>query len=170
MGNDPGQGREAGEQQGNSRVKLGLGRELFDGAQDFRGLNILLESRSGGLGDLMRMMDEMEKSTSFSSIRLASGSQQLEIYEEDRHLTAFRDADGKVWKYIRCGFSLKTVPSSFINSVGGQWMENGRGRKGCSGGRNRKGLSTLYAIFSHHLPSSLFHAGANLSSYISMSA
>ena len=35
-----------------------------------------------------------EGSKYFSSIDLASGFLQLEIHEDDRHLTGFRDADG----------------------------------------------------------------------------
>ena len=67
-------------------------------------------------------MDEMEGSKYFSSIDLASGFLQLEIHEDDRHLTAFRDADGKLYEYVRCGFGLKTVPSAFANYVGGRLL------------------------------------------------
>ena len=31
-----------------------------------------------------------------------------------------RDATGKLWDYVRCGFGLKTVPSAFANYGGGQ--------------------------------------------------
>ena len=85
--------------------------------QDFRGANALLESQSGGLGDV-HITDEMEGSKCFSSIGLASGFLQLDIHEDDRHLTAFRDADGKLYEYVRCGFGFKTVPSAFANYVG----------------------------------------------------
>ena len=88
--------------------------------QDFRGINALLKSQSGGLGDLQQSMDEMEGSKYFFKIDLASGFLQLEIHEDDRHLTAFRDADGKLYKYVRCGFGLETVPSAFANYVGGR--------------------------------------------------
>ena len=47
------------------------------------------------------------------------GFLQLEIHEDDQHLTAFRDADEKLYEYVRCGFGLKTVPSAFANYVGG---------------------------------------------------
>ena len=39
--------------------------------------------------------------------------------EVSMHLTAFRDAEGKRWEYVRCGFGLKAVPSAFANYVGG---------------------------------------------------
>ena len=51
-----------------------------------------------------------------------NGFLQLTIRESDRHLTAFCDAEGKLWEYVRCGFGLKTVPSAFANYVGGQLM------------------------------------------------
>ena len=90
--------------------------------QDFRGINALLKSQSGGLGELQYIIDEMEGLKYFSSIDLASGFLQLEIHEDDRHLTAFRDADGKLYEYVRCGFGLKTVPSVFANYVEGRLL------------------------------------------------
>ena len=50
---------------------------------------MLLTSQSGGVGDLHHIMDEMEGSKYFSSFDLASGFLQLEIHEDDRHLTSF---------------------------------------------------------------------------------
>jgi len=64
--------------------------------QDFQGLNTLPESENGELGDLMHIMDEMEGFTCFSSIDVATWFLQLEMYEEDGHLTAFRDIYGKL--------------------------------------------------------------------------
>ena len=90
--------------------------------QDFRGLNALLKSQSGGLGDITTIMDEMGHATCFTCLDLASGFLQLKIRKEDRHLTAFRDAEGKLWQYVRCGFGLKTVPAAFASYVGGQLM------------------------------------------------
>ena len=74
--------------------------------QDFRGLNALLKAQSGGLGDLRTIYNEMDQSAYFSCLDLASGFLQLTIHEADRHLTAFRDAEGKLWEYVRRGFSL----------------------------------------------------------------
>ena len=90
--------------------------------QDFRGANALLKSQSGGLGDLQHIMDEMKGSKYSSSIDLDSEFLQLEIHEDHRHLTAFRDADRKLYEYVRCGFGLKTVPSAFANYVGGRLL------------------------------------------------
>ena len=64
--------------------------------QDFRGLNSLLKAQSGGLGDLLTIYDEMDQSAYFSRLHLASGVPQLTIHEADMHLTAFRDAEGKL--------------------------------------------------------------------------
>ena len=89
---------------------------------DFRGINALLESQSGGLGDMQHIMDEMSGSKYFFSIDLASGFLQLHTHEDDRHLTAFRDADGKLYEYVRCGLGLKTAPSAFANYVGGRLL------------------------------------------------
>ena len=90
--------------------------------QDFRGLNALLKAQSGGLGDLLTLYDEMDQSAYFSCLDLASEFLQLTIHEADSHLTTFRDAEGKLWEYVRCGFGLKTVPSSFAIYVGGSIM------------------------------------------------
>ena len=90
--------------------------------QDSRGLNALLKAQSGGLGDLLTIYDEMDQSAYFSCLDLASGFLQLTIHGADRHLTAFHDAEGKLWEYVRCGFGLKTVPSAFANYVGGSTM------------------------------------------------
>ena len=86
--------------------------------QDYRGLNGLLESNSGGLGDIASIFDNMKGATCFTSIDLASGFTQLEIAEEDKHKTAFRDAHGELWEFNRCGFGLKTLPSGFAAYVG----------------------------------------------------
>ena len=76
--------------------------------QYFRGANALLESQSGGLGNLQHNMDEMERSKYFSSIDLASAFLQLEIHEDNRHLRAFRDADGTQYEYVRFDVGLNT--------------------------------------------------------------
>ena len=63
----------------------------------------------------------MEGSTCFTSINVASELLQLEVYEDDWHVTG--DAYGKLWKYIRRGIGMKTVPSAFANDVGGTLIE-----------------------------------------------
>lgn len=57
--------------------------------QHFHGINAFLKSQSGGLSDLIHILDDMEGATCFSCIDLASGFLQLKIHKEDRHLTAF---------------------------------------------------------------------------------
>ena len=64
----------------------------------------------------------MGQSAYFSCLDLALGFLQLTIHEADRHLTALRDAEGKLWEFVHCGFGLKTVPSAFANYVGGSIM------------------------------------------------
>lgn len=44
----------------------------------------------------MRIIDEVQGSTCFSSIALISGFLQLDLLEDDIYLTAFRDKDGKL--------------------------------------------------------------------------
>ena len=79
--------------------------------QDFRGLNTLLKAQSGGLGDLLTIYDERDQSAYSSCLDLALGFLQLTIHEADRcRITAFCDAEGKLWEYVRCCFGLKTVP------------------------------------------------------------
>ena len=86
--------------------------------QDYRGLNVLLESKSGGLGDIASIFDNIKGTTCFTSIDLASSFTQLEIAEEDKHKTAFHDAHGELWEFNGCGFGLKTHPSGFAAYVG----------------------------------------------------
>ena len=73
----------------------------------------LLKAQSGGRGDLLTIYDEMDQSAYFSCLDLVSGFLQLTIHEADRHLTAFRNAEGKLWEYVRCGFGFQTGTISF---------------------------------------------------------
>ncbi|CAM9317514.1 unnamed protein product, partial [Sphacelaria rigidula] len=85
--------------------------------QEYRGLNELLESYSGGLGGMQTMCSGLAGSKYFTSVDLASGVFQLEVAKEDRHLTAFRDARGHLWQYQRCGFGLKVLPATLHRTV-----------------------------------------------------
>ena len=76
--------------------------------RDYRGLNTLLKLDSGGLGDIQTIFDGVEGATSFTLIYLASGFTQLEIAEEGKRKTTFRDTHGTLWELNRCGFGLKT--------------------------------------------------------------
>ena len=86
--------------------------------QDVQNLNTLLKSQSSGLGGAFVIFDHMGESTGFTCLDLASGFLQLKTDVVDCHLTTFRDANEKLWKYVRCRFELKTVPSVFPNYVG----------------------------------------------------
>ena len=59
--------------------------------QDYRGLNTLPKSDSRGLGDIQSIFDGVKGASCFTLIDLASGFTQLEIAEEDKHRTAFRE-------------------------------------------------------------------------------
>ena len=41
----------------------------------------------------------------------------MEIAEEDKRKTAFRDVHGELWEFNQCGFGLKTIPSGFAAYV-----------------------------------------------------
>lgn len=87
-------------------------------AQGCRGLNALFKSQSGGLGDIVTSLDEMGGSTCFMCLDFASGFLQLQIREQYRHLTIFRDTECKLCEYVLCRFRLKTVQSAFTGYVG----------------------------------------------------
>ena len=83
--------------------------------QDYRQLNARIKANSGGLGDIRGMFDRVKGSQYYSSIDLASEYFQMEIVEEDRHKTAFRDADGLLWEYTRASlgsrYYLRCLPA-----------------------------------------------------------
>ena len=66
---------------------------------DFREVNKLIKKDRGGLGDIMGMTDRMKGSNWFSSIDLASAFFQLELADEDKHKTAFRDPTGHLLEF-----------------------------------------------------------------------
>ena len=64
---------------------------------------MLIKSQSNGLDDLLTIfgaMSAMSESTFFIFLDLTSGFLQLKLPEADRHLTAFRDAEGNLPEYI----------------------------------------------------------------------
>lgn len=85
--------------------------------QEYRALNALMKTDSGGLGDVRALIDRLLGSNYFSALDLASGFFQIAIAEEDKHKTAFRDAAGKLWVYNRYVFGLKTLPAAFARFV-----------------------------------------------------
>lgn len=87
--------------------------------QDVWGLNALLKNNSRGLVDLPGIFDDIVGAGWHTSIDLASGSTQLEIAEEDKYKTEFREAYGEMREFNRCGLGLKSLPSAFSAHVGG---------------------------------------------------
>ena len=63
---------------------------------DWRKLNALLKTDSGGLGDIQRIFSNLKGKKYFTQMDLASGFHQITIAEKDRPKTAFRDADGQI--------------------------------------------------------------------------
>ena len=87
--------------------------------QDFRGLNALLKAQSGGL---LTIYDEMDQSAYFSCLDLASGFLQLTLHEVDRHLTAFRDAEGKLWNmYAMASVSRRSLQLLLTTSTAAKY-------------------------------------------------
>ena len=84
---------------------------------DWRELNKLLVSDSGGLGDMHAIFDGLKGKKYFTQLDLASGFHQMEIAEKDRYKTAFRDADGMLWEFTRAGFGLTVLPAAFTRRV-----------------------------------------------------
>lgn len=84
--------------------------------QDYRRMNQRLVSNSCGLGDITTIHSQMTNSGCITSIDLATGFNQIVIAPQDRPKTTFRDARGELWKMVRCGFGLKTLPAAFAGS------------------------------------------------------
>ena len=84
---------------------------------DWRALNGLLISDSGGLGDMQSIFDSLKGKKFFTQLDLASGFHQMEIAEADKFKTAFRDADGQLFEFNHAGFGLTTLPSAFTRTV-----------------------------------------------------
>ncbi|CAB1105423.1 unnamed protein product [Ectocarpus sp. CCAP 1310/34] len=84
---------------------------------DWRELNKLLVSDSGGLGDMQTTFDGLKGKRYFSQLDLACGFHRMEITEKDRYKTAFRDADGMLWGFTRAGFGLTVLPAAFTRRV-----------------------------------------------------
>ncbi|CAB1097320.1 unnamed protein product [Ectocarpus sp. CCAP 1310/34] len=85
---------------------------------DWRELNKLLVSDSGGLGDMQTIFGGSKgKKYYFTQLDLASGSHQMKIAENDHYKTAFRDADGMRCEFTRAGFGLTVLPAAFTRRV-----------------------------------------------------
>ena len=90
---------------------------------DYRPLNKLIKKDSGGLGDITGMLDRMKDSKFFSSLDLASAYHQLELKEEDKHKTAFRDPTGRLLESNVCNFDISTIPAVFSATLGDDLRE-----------------------------------------------
>ena len=84
---------------------------------DWRKLNALLKTDSGGLGDIQRIFSNLKGKTYFTQMDLASGFHQITIAEKDRPKTAFRDADGQLHEFNRAGLGLTVLPAAFTRIV-----------------------------------------------------
>ena len=84
---------------------------------DWRRLNARLIVDGGGLGDMQSIFSSLKGKRYFTQIDLASGFHQMPIAEKDKHKTAFRDADGRLWEFNRAGFGLTVLPAAFTRVV-----------------------------------------------------
>ena len=84
---------------------------------DWRRLNARLIVDGGGLGDMQSIFSSLKGKRYFTQIDLASGFYQKPIAEKDKHKTAFRDADGRLWEFNRAGFGLTVLPAAFTRVV-----------------------------------------------------
>ena len=85
---------------------------------DYRPLNNLIKKDSGGLGDINGILDRMKASNFFTSLDLAQAYHQLELKEEDKHNTAFRDPTGRLLESNVCTFGISTIPAVFSATLG----------------------------------------------------
>lgn len=88
--------------------------------RDFHNLNALKS-----LGGPINYRRENGQIHVLHVLSLSSELLQLINQEEGRHLTVFRDAEGKPWAYVRYGFALKIVPSRWAkrHESQGKWSE-----------------------------------------------
>lgn len=64
--------------------------------QDFRILSATLKNDSERLGHLPDILEDMGRAGWYTSFDLAPGLTRLELAQEDKHKTAFRDAYGEL--------------------------------------------------------------------------
>ena len=81
---------------------------------DWRALNKLLVSDSGGLGDMQSIFDGLKGKGYFTQLDLASWFHQISIAEKNRFKTGFRDADGLLFEFTRAGFGLTVLPAASL--------------------------------------------------------
>ena len=91
-------------------VKKKCGQTRF--CIDFRGLNKITVLDAEPIPDFEEMLTKLQGRKYFTQIDLAKGYWQIEVKEEDRHLTAFRTSKG-LFHFVRMPFGLVSAPHSF---------------------------------------------------------
>ena len=94
---------------------------------DYRAVNRLTKSDSGGLGDLSSMHNRTHGSNFYTVLDLPQAFHQMIIHEDSRQFTAFRDGSGRLWEFNVCSFGLQNIPAVFSAQLGdtlrGVWDE-----------------------------------------------
>lgn len=81
---------------------------------DWRRLTSPLVPDTGGLGDIQAILAGLRGKLFFTQLDLANGFHQVLIVEKDKCKTAFRDADGSLYKFSRAGFLLIVLSHTFM--------------------------------------------------------
>lgn len=79
---------------------------------DYRKLNEITISDKFPIPNIEEIFDKLGKCQYFSTIDLAKGFHQIELYEADRAKTAFSTSNGH-YEFNRMPFGLKNAPSTF---------------------------------------------------------
>ena len=80
---------------------------------DFRGLNEVTVKDCQALPRIDDSLDALSGSKWWSCLDMKSGYWQIDIAEEDRHLTAFTIPGGEQWQWRKLAFGLCNAPSTF---------------------------------------------------------
>ena len=80
---------------------------------DFRGLNEVTVKDCQPLPRIDDSLDALSGSKWWSCLDMKSGYWQLDIAEQDRHLTAFSIPGGEQWQWKKLAFGLCNAPSTF---------------------------------------------------------
>lgn len=94
------------------------GSKLYRLCVDFRELNKIAKPFSFPLPRIEDILDQLGKSTYFTTLDLSKGFHQVEIVEADREKTAFSTDMGH-YQFKRCPFGLKTMPGFFQSLLNG---------------------------------------------------
>lgn len=71
----------------------------------------------GGLGDISTISTTLKGKRCFTQLDSARGFQQIHVAEVDRHKTAFRDSQGRLFELARAGFGLTVFPAALTQIV-----------------------------------------------------